>query len=171
MSFRRWKECSFEEIGGLLREPPTLQGRHTGLQQPLCCHRRMQRGFSCCESCSFRSCSQSRGMTIFSINAFFYIINMFCLERWCVNIHSWLLQVELIEPALKGTRNVLRASTELAKVKRVVVVSSVAAIMLNPNWPKDQPMDESCWSDKEHCKTTGVTNKRVIDGGIFIMNS
>ncbi|KAI3969637.1 hypothetical protein MKX01_020198 [Papaver californicum] len=25
---------------------------------------------------------------------------------------------------------------------------------MNPNWPKDKPMDESCWSDKEHCRKT-----------------
>ncbi|KAI3931112.1 hypothetical protein MKW92_026548 [Papaver armeniacum] len=60
-------------------------------------------------------------------------------------------EVELIEPALDGTCNVLKACTE-AKIKRVVVVSSVAAVMMIPNWPKGQPMDESCWSDKEFCK-------------------
>ncbi|KAI3901182.1 hypothetical protein MKW92_012351 [Papaver armeniacum] len=38
------------------------------------------------------------------------------------------------------------------KVKRVVVVSSIAAVIMNPNWPKDQPMDETCWSDEEHCR-------------------
>ncbi|OVA00692.1 NAD-dependent epimerase/dehydratase [Macleaya cordata] len=61
-------------------------------------------------------------------------------------------EVEVVEPALTGTRNILRACTE-AKVKRVVVVSSLAAVILNPNWPKDQVMDESCWSDKELCRT------------------
>ncbi|KAI3921820.1 hypothetical protein MKX01_005509 [Papaver californicum] len=60
---------------------------------------------------------------------------------------------ELIEPAVTGTLNVLKACTE-AKVKRVVVVSSRAAAIWNPNWPKDQPIDESCWSDKEYLNTT-----------------
>ncbi|KAI3878581.1 hypothetical protein MKX03_008043 [Papaver bracteatum] len=60
-------------------------------------------------------------------------------------------EVELIEPALTGTCNVLKACTE-AKIKRVVVVSSVAAVIMNPNWPEGQPMDESCWSEKEFCK-------------------
>ncbi|KAI3938076.1 hypothetical protein MKW98_018632 [Papaver atlanticum] len=58
---------------------------------------------------------------------------------------------EVIEPVITGTRNVLRACSEM-KVKRVVVVSSIAAVIMNPNWPKDQPMDETCWSDEEHCK-------------------
>ncbi|RZC49594.1 hypothetical protein C5167_018025 [Papaver somniferum] len=61
-------------------------------------------------------------------------------------------KVELFEPALNGTCNVLKACTK-AKVKRVVVVSSIGAVMLNPNWPTDQRMDELSWSDEEYCKT------------------
>ncbi|KAK9270387.1 hypothetical protein L1049_025966 [Liquidambar formosana] len=62
-------------------------------------------------------------------------------------------EIELIEPAVKGTLNVLKACHE-AKVKRVVVVSSGAAVSLNPEWPKGQVKDETCWSDKEYCRTT-----------------
>nr|WET52734.1 oxidoreductase 6 [Callicarpa americana] len=61
-------------------------------------------------------------------------------------------EVELVEPALKGTLNVLKACSE-AKVGRVVIVSSAAAIGMNPNWPKDQVIDETCWSDREYCRT------------------
>lgn len=45
-------------------------------------------------------------------------------------------QVQVMERAVKGTLNVLKASAE-AKVKRVVFVSSVTAVGLNPNWPND----------------------------------
>lgn len=62
-------------------------------------------------------------------------------------------EVELIEPAVKGTLNVLKACSEV-NVKRVVLVSSVAAIAMNPSWPKGQVMDESSWSDKEFCRKT-----------------
>ncbi|XP_031270248.1 cinnamoyl-CoA reductase 2-like [Pistacia vera] len=62
-------------------------------------------------------------------------------------------EVEVIEPAVKGTLNVLKASVE-AKIKRFVFVSSGAAVGLNPSWPKDRVMDETCWSDKEYCRTT-----------------
>lgn len=62
-------------------------------------------------------------------------------------------EVELIEPAVKGTLNVLKASAE-AKVKRVITVSSGSAVVRNPNWPKDLVMDETCCSDEEHCRTT-----------------
>ncbi|KAG2698032.1 hypothetical protein I3760_07G131900 [Carya illinoinensis] len=62
-------------------------------------------------------------------------------------------QVEVIEPAVKGTQNVLKASVE-AKVQRFVFVSSIAAVIMNPSWPKDQVMDETSWSDTEYCRTT-----------------
>ncbi|XP_031263595.1 cinnamoyl-CoA reductase 2-like [Pistacia vera] len=77
-------------------------------------------------------------------------------EEWCFilfPISNTMLQVEVIEPAVKGTLNVLKASVE-AKIKRFVFVSSGAAVGLNPSWPKDRVMDETCWSDKEYCRTT-----------------
>lgn len=61
----------------------------------------------------------------------------------------------MVEPSVTGTKNVLKASLE-AKVERVVYVSSQAAVSMNPNLPKDQVIDESCWSDKEYCKRTKV---------------
>lgn len=66
--------------------------------------------------------------------------------------------MELVEPAVKGTLNVLKACTA-ANIKRTVVVSSVAAVFMNPNWPEGQVKDETCWSDQEYCKTTNVTIK------------
>ncbi|XAR64293.1 hypothetical protein NMG60_11024573 [Bertholletia excelsa] len=60
-------------------------------------------------------------------------------------------EAEVLEPAITGTRNVLNACLE-AKVKKVVMVSSVAAVAFNPSWPKEQPMDEECWSDPEYCR-------------------
>ena len=65
----------------------------------------------------------------------------------------------MIEPAVKGTRNVLEACVD-AKVKRVVVVSSVAAVFFNPSWPQGRVIDESCWSDKEYCKATKVLTQK-----------
>ncbi|KAL1292711.1 hypothetical protein AAHE18_19G018000 [Arachis hypogaea] len=62
-------------------------------------------------------------------------------------------EVEMVEPAVKGTSNVLEASLQ-AKVERVVYVSSSTAIILNPNLPNDKVIDESYWSDKEYCRKT-----------------
>ncbi|KAJ0734736.1 putative cinnamoyl-CoA reductase [Helianthus annuus] len=58
---------------------------------------------------------------------------------------------ELLAPAIKGTINVLTAAKELG-VKRVVVTSSVSAIVPSPSWPSDVPKSEDCWTDEEFCK-------------------
>ncbi|KAK1388675.1 Cinnamoyl-CoA reductase [Heracleum sosnowskyi] len=60
-------------------------------------------------------------------------------------------EAEMLQPAIEGTVNILKACTN-ANVKKVVIVSSLATVMDNPNWPKDQPIDESCWSDVEFCR-------------------
>ncbi|TVU43080.1 hypothetical protein EJB05_09516, partial [Eragrostis curvula] len=60
-------------------------------------------------------------------------------------------EADVIAPAVTGTLNVLRACHE-AKVKRVVLVSSVAAVFNNPSWPKGKAFDEDSWSDEEYCR-------------------
>ncbi|XP_076892907.1 cinnamoyl-CoA reductase 1-like [Bidens hawaiensis] len=61
-------------------------------------------------------------------------------------------EVELIKPAVDGTLNVLKACCEV-NVKKVVYVSSVAAIAVVPNRPQDRPLDETFWSDQELCRS------------------
>ncbi|CAL5082118.1 unnamed protein product [Urochloa decumbens] len=63
-------------------------------------------------------------------------------------------ELEVLDPALKGTLNVLKVCSA-SKVQKLVVLSSNAAVDFNPNWPQDILKDESCWSDKEFCKETG----------------
>lgn len=65
------------------------------------------------------------------------------------------MQKELLDPAIKGTLNVLTAAKE-AGVRRVVVTSSTSAIVPSPNWPGDVPKRENCWTDVEFCKQKGV---------------
>ncbi|XP_062027514.1 cinnamoyl-CoA reductase 1-like [Rosa rugosa] len=76
-------------------------------------------------------------------------------------------EAEVVEPAVKGTLNVLKACLE-NKVKRVVVVSSVAAVVMNPNWPKDKVKDESCWSDPEYIKTTSLESLKTSKKWYYI---
>ncbi|KVI05161.1 NAD-dependent epimerase/dehydratase, partial [Cynara cardunculus var. scolymus] len=57
---------------------------------------------------------------------------------------------EILEPAIIGTRNVMNACLT-TKLKKVVVVSSLLAVVANPGWPKNQAMDENCWSDVDFC--------------------
>ncbi|XP_051120570.1 phenylacetaldehyde reductase-like [Andrographis paniculata] len=62
-------------------------------------------------------------------------------------------QGELIDPALKGTLNVLRSCAKTPSVKRVVLTSSMAAVYFNgkPRTP-DVVVDETWWSDPNYCK-------------------
>ncbi|KAL2899305.1 Cinnamoyl-CoA reductase 1 [Bienertia sinuspersici] len=62
---------------------------------------------------------------------------------------------QLLDPAIKGTNNVLRAAKE-AGVKRVVVTSSVSAITPSPNWPPHLVKGEDCWTDIDYCKQNGL---------------
>ncbi|KAJ6409357.1 hypothetical protein OIU84_008950 [Salix udensis] len=64
-------------------------------------------------------------------------------------------QNELLDPAIKGTINVLTAAKENG-VRRVVVTSSVSSIMPSPNWPADVIKNEDCWTDVEYCKQNSV---------------
>ncbi|XP_006656267.1 cinnamoyl-CoA reductase 1-like [Oryza brachyantha] len=70
-----------------------------------------------------------------------------------VLLHAPNPEVDLLAPAVTGTMNVLKACSE-AKVGRVVMVSSVSAVMVNPAWPEGKAMDEDCWSDVEECRAT-----------------
>ncbi|CAI0399791.1 unnamed protein product [Linum tenue] len=63
-------------------------------------------------------------------------------------------QKQLLDPAIKGTMNVLTASKEKG-VKRVVVTSSISAITPSPKWPADVLKREDCWTDVEYCKQNG----------------
>ncbi|KAI3461115.1 hypothetical protein Pfo_017778 [Paulownia fortunei] len=62
-------------------------------------------------------------------------------------------QAELIDPALKGTLNVLGSCAKTPSIKRVVLTSSVAAVAYNgkPRTP-EVVVDETWWSDPEVCK-------------------
>lgn len=61
----------------------------------------------------------------------------------------------MVEPAIKGTLNVLDASTQCG-VKRVVMTSSIGAVYMDPNRDPNIIVDEACWSDLDYCKDTKV---------------
>ncbi|KAF7073210.1 hypothetical protein CFC21_078241 [Triticum aestivum] len=61
-------------------------------------------------------------------------------------------ELELLRPAVAGTKNVLEAASA-EKIRRVVVVSSIVAVDINPkDWPNDKIKDENCWSDRDFCR-------------------
>ncbi|KAE8771361.1 Bifunctional dihydroflavonol 4-reductase/flavanone 4-reductase [Hordeum vulgare] len=61
---------------------------------------------------------------------------------------------EMVEPAVRGTLNIIDAAAESGTVRRVVLTSSIGAIAMDPNRGADAVVDESCWSDLEFCKKT-----------------
>ncbi|GFP98312.1 cinnamoyl-coa reductase 1 [Phtheirospermum japonicum] len=62
-------------------------------------------------------------------------------------------EVEVVAPVLNDTLNILKACSQ-EKTRRVVVISSGAALVMNPNWPKDRVIDETYCSDREYYRTT-----------------
>ncbi|KAH6824553.1 Rossmann-fold superfamily protein [Perilla frutescens var. hirtella] len=62
-------------------------------------------------------------------------------------------QTELIEPALKGTINVLESCTKASTIKRVVITSSITTVMYNHNsLQQDFTVDETWFSDPIFCE-------------------
>ena len=78
-----------------------------------------------------------------------------------------LFQSELLEPAVKGTLNVLRAAKDCG-ARRVVLMSSQAAMLPNPNWPADMVIDEDCWADVELLKKLQV---KIETWRLLLLNS
>ncbi|MCI06945.1 cinnamoyl-CoA reductase 1-like, partial [Trifolium medium] len=66
--------------------------------------------------------------------------------------------VELIDPALKGTLNVLKSCTKSPSVKRVILTSSVSAVAFNTR-PKNPEVvvDETWFSDPDFCRESKVS--------------
>lgn len=82
-------------------------------------------------------------------------VGVFHLASPCIVDQVHDPQRELLEPAIKGTKNVLRSAKE-AGVRRVVVTSSISAITPNPNWPYDVVKGEDCWADTDYCNQNGL---------------
>ncbi|XP_030492829.2 phenylacetaldehyde reductase isoform X1 [Cannabis sativa] len=62
-------------------------------------------------------------------------------------------QAEIIEPAVKGTLNVLRSCVKVSSVKKVIITSSMSSVLVNgkPRTP-DVVVDETWFSDPVFCE-------------------
>ncbi|PRQ19539.1 putative cinnamoyl-CoA reductase [Rosa chinensis] len=61
-------------------------------------------------------------------------------------------QAELVLPAVQGTLNVLQAAARFG-ARRVVLTSSISAMVPNPGWPSHKVFDETSWTDLDYCKS------------------
>ncbi|XP_042479515.1 cinnamoyl-CoA reductase 1 isoform X1 [Macadamia integrifolia] len=77
-------------------------------------------------------------------------VGVFHLASPCIVDRVLDPQKELLEPAISGTINALKAAKECG-VRRVVVTSSISAIVPSPNWPADVVKNEDCWTDLDYC--------------------
>ncbi|KAF5931248.1 hypothetical protein HYC85_032121 [Camellia sinensis] len=80
-------------------------------------------------------------------------------------------QKELIDPALKGTLNVLGSCTKSPTVKRVVLTSSMAAVECigRPRTP-NEITDETWFSDPEFCKENKVRICAIVNHVLFLFS-
>ncbi|XP_074335374.1 phenylacetaldehyde reductase-like isoform X1 [Apium graveolens] len=70
-----------------------------------------------------------------------------------VTLSSSNPQADLIEPAVKGTLNVLQSCTKIPSIKRVVITSSMASVMVTGKPLKpDVVMDETWFSSPALCE-------------------
>ncbi|CAN0901784.1 Phenylacetaldehyde reductase [Linum grandiflorum] len=71
----------------------------------------------------------------------------------CVAVFHTASPLELIDPALKGTLNVLNSCAKTPSIKRVVLTSSIAAVAYNgkPRTP-DVVVDETWFSNPDFCR-------------------
>ncbi|KAF4365486.1 hypothetical protein G4B88_025665 [Cannabis sativa] len=69
------------------------------------------------------------------------------------------VQKELLDPAVKGTLNILRSCVKLGCVKRVVLTSSMAAVMYNGKSLSNPNvvLDETWFSDPLYCEELKVS--------------
>ncbi|KAF8406776.1 hypothetical protein HHK36_008868 [Tetracentron sinense] len=62
------------------------------------------------------------------------------------------LNAEILEPAVKGTLNVLRSCKKNPSLRRVVLTSSSSAVRARVDFDPNVPLDESSWSSVELCE-------------------
>ncbi|XP_048420525.1 cinnamoyl-CoA reductase 1 [Pyrus x bretschneideri] len=75
--------------------------------------------------------------------------------HWHISLNRFILE-EPLDPAIKGTLNVLTAAKQ-GGVSRVVLRSSISAITPSRSWVSDKVKGEDCWTDIDYCKQKGVS--------------
>ncbi|RWW10954.1 hypothetical protein BHE74_00025501, partial [Ensete ventricosum] len=71
-------------------------------------------------------------------------------------------QQALIDPAIEGTKNVLKSCSKASSVRRVVLTSSCSSIRYRYDATLVSPLNESHWSDLEYCKRYNVRSLLIF---------
>ncbi|KAG7653661.1 NAD-dependent epimerase/dehydratase, partial [Arabidopsis suecica] len=82
-----------------------------------------------------------------------------------------VFQAELIDPAVKGTMNVLKTCAKASSVKRVIVTSSTAAVLgCKPPLGPNDVVDETFFSDPNFCLEMQPTLNFSIEVIVDLLN-
>eukprot|EP00250_Pteridium_aquilinum_P019004 c24250_g1_i1 orf=253-1224(+) len=65
-------------------------------------------------------------------------------------------QKDLVDPAVKGTINVLNACAKAKSIRRVVLTSSIAAVIYTPSRKPEDVVDERFFSEPEFCRQNNL---------------
>jgi hypothetical protein len=91
-----------------------------------------------------------------AVNVFLSIFVCMCFvdARWLTVCHAWL-QPEMIDWEVRGTLNVVEACANAA-VKRLVLTSSLSAMVWDHQRTPGACIDEKCWSNLDFCRSKKV---------------
>jgi len=133
-------------------EIETLQSRSSRRRFLWLCRWRL---YHCVPHCFslFRRCQGSTGLFRLQFDLF----TCFICGRIIICFRFYVFQTELLDPAVKGTLNVLKSCAKSPTLKRVILTSCIAAVAFNER-PKNPNVvvDETWYSDPEYCKRNGV---------------
>ncbi|MBA0767627.1 hypothetical protein Gotri_016491 [Gossypium trilobum] len=69
-------------------------------------------------------------------------------------------EAELLDPAVKGTLNVLNSCTNSSSIKPVVLTSIIAAVTYNGKRRTPDVVDESWFTDLDYCRGLKISSMR-----------
>ncbi|OVA05622.1 NAD-dependent epimerase/dehydratase [Macleaya cordata] len=70
----------------------------------------------------------------------------------CDGVFHTASPAEILDPAIKGTLNVLRSCKKNPSLKRVVLTSSSSTVRVRDDFDPQIPFDESSWTSEELCQ-------------------
>jgi len=82
-----------------------------------------------------------------------------CVLKGIQSLSTW--QVQLIDPAINGTLNVLDSCAK-AQTKKVVLTSSTLTIIFTNKRNSMGGIDESLWSDLDFCQETRYFGVHIL---------